>query len=337
VTASIYRSRDGRIHICICIESDMLDTFNIPGDEKFRDPDVTAKGDARAHVSLTSLKTLWFNTGSLCNIACKGCYIESSPTNDRLQYISAQDVRDFLDQVDGGGFAVEEIGFTGGEPFMNREFLAMLTESLGRGYCALVLTNAMKPMHHHRAALVDLKKTHGSSLTIRVSIDHYAKDGHEAIRGDDTWEPMIQGLRWLSAEEFQITVAARLAWSESETALRDGYRELFDREKIDVDAFDPARLVLFPDMDPVRDVPEISVHCWGVLGVNPSDMMCATSRMVIKRKGADGPVIAPCTLLPYDPAFELGDDLRTAKTSVSLNHPFCAQFCVLGGASCSAS
>src|SRR5215472_17459948 len=46
---------------------------------KFRDPDVTARNEARAKVPLLALKTLWFNTGTLCNITCRNCYIESSP------------------------------------------------------------------------------------------------------------------------------------------------------------------------------------------------------------------------------------------------------------------
>jgi hypothetical protein len=55
----------------------------------------------------------------------------------------------------------------------------------------------------------------------------------------------------------------------------------------------------------------------------------------VKRKGADRPVVLSCTLLPYDPAFELGSTLRQANRIVPLNHPHCAKFCVLGGASCS--
>ena len=43
---------------------------------KFRDPFTTAKGDARATVALRSLDTLWFNTGTLCNLTCRNCYIE---------------------------------------------------------------------------------------------------------------------------------------------------------------------------------------------------------------------------------------------------------------------
>ena len=33
---------------------------------------------------------LWFNTGTLRNIASRNCPIESSPRNDRLGYLNAQ-------------------------------------------------------------------------------------------------------------------------------------------------------------------------------------------------------------------------------------------------------
>ena len=64
-------------------------------------------------------------------------------------------------------------------------------------------------------------------------------------------------------------------------------------------------------------------------------MMCASSRMVVKRKGTQRPTVVACTLIPYDDGFALGDTLTGAKVAVSLNHPHCARFCVLGGASCS--
>jgi hypothetical protein len=57
--------------------------------------------------------------------------------------------------------------------------------------------------------------------------------------------------------------------------------------------------------------------------------------MVVKRKGAERPAVVACTLLPYDPRFELVHTLREAQVEVPLNHPHCARFCVLGGASCS--
>ena len=56
---------------------------------KFENPDLTAKGERRASVALDKLDTLWINTGSQCNITCVNCYIESSPSNDRLVYITS--------------------------------------------------------------------------------------------------------------------------------------------------------------------------------------------------------------------------------------------------------
>ena len=88
-------------------------------------------------------------------------------------------------------------------------------------------------------------------------------------------------------------------------------------------------------MDPAADVPEITEACWGILGKSPESVMCATSRMVVKRKGAAHPVVIACTLLPYDPRFELGRCLADAGGAVALNHPHCAKFCVLGGGACS--
>jgi uncharacterized Fe-S cluster-containing radical SAM superfamily protein len=303
---------------------------------KFRDPDVTAKGEARASVAMAGLRTLWFNTGSLCNIACSNCYIESSPSNDRLAYLSADEVREYLDEVGRRGWPVEEIGFTGGEPFLNRELPVMLADALGRGYRVTVLTNAMKPMQRHGDRVLALKP-HAAALTFRVSLDHYDPEAHEQVRGASTWEPAMVGLRWLAANGFRLALAARLLWPEREEELRAGFARLFAREGIPVDAWDPTRLVLFPEMDLQTDVPEITTRCWQILGVDPSTMMCASSRMIVKRKGQTAPAVVPCTLLPYDPAFELGGRLAEAMRPVKLNHAFCAQFCVLGGASCSAS
>jgi hypothetical protein len=210
----------------------------------------------------------------------------------------------------------------------------MMGQALQRGYRVLVLTNAMKPLHHKRADLSALKNTYGDKLAIRVSIDHFTLEKHENIRGAGTWQPMLEGLKWLAENDFNLAVAGRTCWDESDADAKAGYETLFTKEEINIDATNQAALVLFPEMDPGRDVPEITVHCWDILGVAPETIMCATSRMVIKRKEAAKPVVVPCTLLPYDAQFELGHDLLNAAKSVKLNHPHCATFCVLGGSSC---
>ncbi len=302
---------------------------------KFVDPATTARGEPRAVVPLVALDTLWFNTGTRCNLACATCYIESSPTNDALLYLTAAEVARYLDEITAGGFATREIGFTGGEPFMNREVITMLGLALARGHEVLVLTNAMRPMRRHEDALRALRAEHGPRLTLRVSLDHYTPAVHEAERGPGSWAPALDGLRWLSDEGFSIAVAGRHLGREADGDARAGYAALFATAGIAIDAGDPARLVLFPEMDAAADVPEITTACWGILGKSPAEVMCATSRMVVHRRGEPRARVAACTLIPYDPGFDLGETLAEAARPVALNHPHCARFCVLGGASCS--
>jgi hypothetical protein len=303
---------------------------------KFCDPLVTADGSPRASVSLSELSTLWFNTGTLCNIACATCYIESSPQNDALAYLTAADVGGYLDEIAELGLPTREIGFTGGEPFMNRDIIGMIELALARGFQVLVLTNAMRPMRRWERRLLELREIYGARLTLRVSLDHYDAAAHEAERGPKTWAPAVSGLAWLACHGFSIAVAGRLLPGETLDQARVGYAALFASQGWPLSADDPAQLVLFPEMDATQDVPEITEACWGILGKSPDSMMCASSRMVVRRKGAAGPSLVACTLTPYDPQFELGRSLSQAFGDVRLNHPHCARFCVLGGASCSA-
>jgi hypothetical protein len=262
--------------------------------------------------------------------------MDSGPKKDDLAYLSAAQVRAFLDEIKTLDLPTRQIGFTGGEPFMNKALPEMLDDVLARGLEALVLTNAMKPLWQKRDALMTLKQTHGANnLTLRVSVDHPTPKIHDAERGPKSWAAMERGIKWLIKQGFRVDIAGRSQFCDDATDVRNRYQALFDGWGLELDAFDPARLVLFPEMDDAQDVPEITTRCWSILGVRPDTQMCATARMVVLRRGDTRPRVTPCTLLPYDPAFDLGDTLATAKTSVHLNHPHCAKFCVLGGATCS--
>jgi hypothetical protein len=302
---------------------------------KFGDPVFTATGQRRARVALKALDTLWFNTGTLCNLSCRHCYIESSPKNDRLVYLSAAEVDTYLDEIAELGLATRLIGFTGGEPFMNPQLPAMLETCLARGFAVLVLTNAMKPLHKVKPLLLGLRTRYGGRLQIRVSLDHYGRAVHEAERGLNTWRPAIDGLLWLAANGFAPTIASRRLSGESEAEIRAGFARLSATLGLATDPADPAALTVFPEMDETADVPEITEACWGILGKSPESVMCSASRMVVKFKGAAGPTVIACTLLPYDPRFDLGPSLAGALGPVALNHPHCARFCVLGGGACS--
>jgi hypothetical protein len=326
--------------------SQLVQDLRPQGLAKFEHPDITTTGETRASVPLERLETVWFNTGTLCNIACLNCYIESSPTNDRLAYITAAEVVTLLDELMRDTHGTGEIGFTGGEPFMNPEFLVMLGATLERGFDVLVLTNAMQPMQRApiKRSLLELKDRFGAQLRLRVSLDHFTPELHDAERGPKTWAKAIAGLDWLNANGFEIAIAGRTCWNEPEAEERNGYAGLIAARGWRIDPANPKQLMLLPEMDGSNEVPEITTRCWSLLGKRPADMMCATSRMVVKRKGAAGPVVLPCTLLPYEPKFEMGTSFAEAAAAdggmfangnVKLCHPHCAKFCVLGGGSCS--
>jgi organic radical activating enzyme len=302
---------------------------------KFKDPFLTAKGEERAYVDLKKLNTLWFNTGTLCNLSCKNCYIESTPTNDRLSYLTVSDIEPYLKEVKEQKLPTSLIGLTGGEPFLNPHIIPILEHILSKGFDLLVLTNANRVIIKHQSSLINLKNQYGDKLKLRVSLDHHTQKVHEEERGLGTFSKTMEQLKWLYDQGFDLSIASRSLAAESKVDALQGHAELLRSYEITIDL--KTRLVIFPEMNSKRSLPEITTQCWSILKKSPEDQMCATERMVVKRKGEDQAVVMPCTLLAYDNQFVLGKELKSASKRVQLNHPFCAEFCVLGGASCSST
>jgi molybdenum cofactor biosynthesis enzyme MoaA len=301
-------------------------------DNKFKNQKVTADGSNRAFIEARNIKTLWFNTGTLCNIECKNCYIESGPKNDRLVYLTFEEVKSFIDEALDKNLGTNEIGFTGGEPFMNKDIMKMIDYSLNKNFKVLVLSNAMKPMLNRTNELIKLNHL---NLTIRVSIDHYEKEKHEEIRGKNTYDVMLQGLKWLNENNFNYTLATRLLWDEKEEDLRKNFGAFIKNNNLRLDTNSPKQLVTFAEMDEKIDTPEITTSCWDILKKDPNDIMCSWSRMVVRKKNSKNPSVIACTLLPYADEFDLGETLTNSLQKIYLNHKHCSKFCVLGGSSCS--
>ena len=304
---------------------------------KFRDPFVTAKGEARAQVALRALETLWFNTGTLCNLTCRNCYIESSPRNDRLAYLTRGGGRRLSgrDRARRTADAADRLHRRRAvhEPATSS---AMLDDVLSRGFEALVLTNAMKPMRKLRPQLLALRERYGERLRIRVSLDHYEPAVHEAERGRRSWAPTIDGLVWLARNGFAIDVAGRRFSGEPEADLRAGFARLFAELDLPVDADDPVRLMLFPEMDAQRDVPEITTACWGILHKSPDDVMCASRAHGGEAQGrgdARGAGLHAAGLRSAVRARPHAGGGGAARCRSTIR--ICASFCVLGGAACS--
>ena len=313
----------------------------LPGSNpgKFQDPDLTANGEPRAFVSLSRLRDGCGSTPAACatlpattatsnrarattvSPTCRSP--RSAPTWTRLPIYRR----------------VEEIGFTGGEPFLNRELPAMLGEALARGYRALVLTNAMKPMQRRKAKLLDAaiaarRGADGARLDRSFPAGEArggARSGHLAA---DAGGAALAG----SATASRVHVARPYPVARTGSARsRRLSRALFAAEAIPGRCDDPGALVFFPEMDVARGRPgDHHALLEHPRASSPEQMMCASSRMVLKRKGAEQPVVVPCTLLPYDPQFELGRRLAGSADDRHVQPSVLRPVLRAGGASCSA-
>jgi sulfatase maturation enzyme AslB (radical SAM superfamily) len=315
-------------------EQEIKENFHSKG--KFQELTTTGKGEERAYVDLVNLDNLWFNTGTRCNLACENCYIESSPTNDELLYITVQEVEKYLNEIKELNLNTSTISFTGGEPFLNKDMLPILMLCMQEGYEVLILTNAYRAIDKYFDQLEQLNADYHGKISLRVSLDHYTADVHEQERGPKTFDRTLRTIKKLKAMDFNVSIAGRSLAEESRTQALAGYQSVLDEYEIPIQVDGGENIVIFPEMSTDKDVPEITTACWDILNVHPHQQMCASERMVVKRKGTTEPVVLPCTLIAYDEQFELGTTLKESFQRVYLNHPYCAQFCVLGGASCSA-
>ena len=96
----------------------MAQINNIEKNNDGVDSDIRADSPV-GYIKPGQLKELWFHTGTACNLACPFCLEGSKPGDNRLQRITLDDIRTFIDSAVKIG--VERFSFTGGEPFIVKD------------------------------------------------------------------------------------------------------------------------------------------------------------------------------------------------------------------------
>lgn len=176
------------------------------------------------HVPLLTLDTLWFQVaGTVCNIACTHCFISCSPKNHSHEMLTLADVEVRLTEAQALG--VREYYFTGGEPFMNRDLLPILEATLKQGP-ATVLTNGMLLRKEVCRRLREMADQSEYSLDIRVSLDGFDRESHDAIRGAGVWDRVMIGLGNLA--EAGITPVITVTEAADGVRAEEGRRRFLD-------------------------------------------------------------------------------------------------------------
>src|SRR5712691_3500599 len=122
-------------------------------------------------VPLGHLDDLWFQVGgTLCNLVCRLLFEKKKQHNHSFGFLDLAGVRKMLEASVPLG--VKEYYFTGGEPFLNRDMVAILELTLQYGP-ATVLTNGTVFRGEWLERLRSAETASLYSLEFRVSMDGY--------------------------------------------------------------------------------------------------------------------------------------------------------------------
>jgi molybdenum cofactor biosynthesis enzyme MoaA len=292
----------------------------------------TTDGQPRGYIDAHALEELWFHTGTACNLACPFCLEGSRPGDTRLDRIRLADVEPLMAEACERG--VRQFSFTGGEPFIVKDFVRILRHGASLRPC-LVLTNGTEPVLKRLEQIATLKACE-HEISFRVSIDWPDRDRHDAGRGAGSFDAALEGIRSLTALGFPVSVARQAGKDEDTAAIDACFRALFEANGIAGET----RIIAFPDFGTPGSelpVPEITEDCMTRYHTRESrrSFMCAYSRMVIKKHGRMR--VYACTLVDDDEDYDLGGSLAQADgRRVHLRHHRCYS-CFAYGASCSES
>jgi molybdenum cofactor biosynthesis enzyme MoaA len=269
-------------------------------------------------VPLAHLDDLWFQVaGTLCNLECRHCFISCSPHNRSFGFLDLDAVQRRLEESTALG--VKEYYFTGGEPFLNRDMVAILELTLQYGP-ATVLTNGTVLKEEWLLRLGRAEAASPYSLEFRVSIDGYTADQNDGIRGPGTFERALRGVRQLLAHGFlPIITVTQIQDDEAPAQLFECFVHL-----LKANGYDRPRIKILPSLRIGAEAergrgygPEERVTPEMMQGFDQSQLICNHSRIVTDRG------IYVCPILIEAPDARLAGKLEESRTAYPLRHQAC--------------
>lgn len=290
----------------------------------------TPHGDARGYIDAHCLRELWFNTGTACNLACSFCLEGSKPGDTRLGLIKLSDVEPYIEEALTMG--VEQFSFTGGEPFLAKDIVKILSLASNHKPC-LILTNGTDALQKRIKELEPLL-SNKNPVSFRVSLDHFEEEIHDIGRGKGSFAKAIKGLKMLHDMGFSVSVARHMLPGEDSKAIIVEYTKLFIKNGLP----EMLHMVAFPDFalpGSLPDVPYVTTNCMTRYQTEESrrEFMCGSSKMIVKKDGKMR--VYACTLVDDDLEYDLGSSLNESmKERISMKHHRCYS-CFAYGSTCS--
>jgi len=294
------------------------------------EPVLTPGGEPQGYIQPYALRELWFHTGTACNLSCPFCLEGSKPGDGRLDRIKLDDARPLIDEAVALG--VEQLSFTGGEPFIVKDFVNILRYASTYLPC-LVLTNGTDPVLK-RLHQIETLVEQPHPIAFRISIDYADEDRHDAGRGVGSFAKAWQSLEALHRRGFKVSIARQMERNEDPTVVQAEFRDLCELHGLPT----TTTIVPFPDfLTPGSNpkVPFVTEHCMTTYQTEESRraFMCAFSKMVIKKNGTMR--VYACTLVDDDDSYDLGGTLAESLGKRIMMHHHRCYSCFAFGSSCS--
>lgn len=275
---------------------------------------------------LASLDTLWLQvTGTVCNLACRHCFITCGPKNFSHPFMTLDQVRDAVTEAVEHG--VREFYFTGGEPFMHPDIYEMIALCLDHGPLS-ILTNGVLIDKKSATRLREIFDASRYSFDLRVSLDGTTPAQNDPIRGRGTFDQIVEGVRNLAEAGLNPVLTVTEVEGATEAG-REAFRDLLvglGLTKPRMKFLAPFRIGREERRGGGYESHERLVESDLVEG-EAEALQCSTCRMVTA-KGA-----YPCPILVEVDEARMGDTLADAMKPIALSHPACWT-CHVEGVTC---
>lgn len=267
-------------------------------------------------VPFLRFSALWLQiTGTWCNLECTHCINASGPDDPWLKPIAPDLARAAIREADELG--VKEIYFTGGEPFLHGEILALLADALLVAPTT-VLTNGTLIDDVMADRLAGLAQGGAYSLEVRVSLDDTDPERNDRVRGAGAFDKAVRAIRLLH-ERGLLPIVTATEITDHEHAGGRGMHERFRGFLASLGIEKPRVKIM-----PVFALGRLN-HGGGyrltendLEGFDRGTLQCSEARVV-----ASGGVYA-CPILAGLPGAKLSDGgLEASFRDVSLYHPSC--------------
>jgi len=262
------------------------------------------------------LSALWIQiTGTWCNLECTHCINASGPSEPWLKPIAPEIARNVMREADELG--VKEIYFTGGEPFLHREILALLADALEVAPTT-VLTNGTLIDEDMADRLAALARGAAYSLEIRVSLDDTDPDKNDRIRGAGAFDKAVHAIQLLHERGLLPIVTATEITSREHSDGRGMYERF--RRFLSGLGIEKPRVKIMPVFALGRSSRSGGRRLTDddLEGFDLGTLQCSESRVV-----ADGGIYA-CPILAGLPGALLSDGgLEASFREAPLYHPSC--------------